>query len=68
MVEPTGTYVPANIALLGQYNRPARPPHQGSSYGREADQYTETNSKERHRPIHLALRQNNSTKQIKSFL
>ncbi|VDO64300.1 unnamed protein product [Schistosoma margrebowiei] len=34
MVEPTGTYVPANIALLGHYDRQARPPRQGSSFGR----------------------------------
>ncbi|VDP65256.1 unnamed protein product [Schistosoma mattheei] len=35
MVEPTGTYVPANIARLGHHDRQARPPRQGSSFGRE---------------------------------
>ncbi|VDO63330.1 unnamed protein product [Schistosoma margrebowiei] len=34
MVEPTGTYVPANIARLGHHNRQARPPRQGSSFDR----------------------------------
>ncbi|VDO91438.1 unnamed protein product [Schistosoma curassoni] len=34
MVKPTGTYVPANIARLGHHDRQARPPRQGSSYGR----------------------------------
>ncbi|VDP44561.1 unnamed protein product [Schistosoma margrebowiei] len=34
MVEPTGTYVPANIARLGHHDRQARPPRQGSSFGR----------------------------------
>ncbi|VDO61227.1 unnamed protein product [Schistosoma curassoni] len=33
MVEPTGTYVPANTALLGHHDRQARPPRQGSSFG-----------------------------------
>ncbi|VDP84157.1 unnamed protein product [Schistosoma mattheei] len=32
MVEPTGTYVPANIAWLGHHDRQARPPRQGSSF------------------------------------
>ncbi|VDP53863.1 unnamed protein product [Schistosoma curassoni] len=31
MVEPAGTYVPANIARLGHHDRQARPPRQGSS-------------------------------------
>ncbi|VDP43718.1 unnamed protein product [Schistosoma margrebowiei] len=35
MVEPTGTYVPANIAGLGHHDRQARPPRQGSSFGRD---------------------------------
>ncbi|VDP18269.1 unnamed protein product [Schistosoma margrebowiei] len=35
MVEPTGTYVPANIARLGHHDRQARPPRQGSSFGRD---------------------------------
>ncbi|VDO73639.1 unnamed protein product [Schistosoma margrebowiei] len=35
MVEPTGTYVPANIARLGHHDRQARPPRQGSSFGPE---------------------------------
>ncbi|VDP46287.1 unnamed protein product [Schistosoma margrebowiei] len=35
MVEPTGTYVPANIARMGHHDRQARPPRQGSSFGRE---------------------------------
>ncbi|VDP52996.1 unnamed protein product [Schistosoma margrebowiei] len=34
MVEPTGTYVPANIARLGHHDRQARPPRQGSNNGR----------------------------------
>ncbi|VDO98771.1 unnamed protein product [Schistosoma margrebowiei] len=34
MVEPTGTYVLANIARLGHHDRQARPPRQGSSFGR----------------------------------
>ncbi|VDO49199.1 unnamed protein product [Schistosoma margrebowiei] len=34
MVEPTGTYVPANIARLGHHDRQARPPRQGSSFDR----------------------------------
>ncbi|VDP02008.1 unnamed protein product [Schistosoma margrebowiei] len=34
MVEPTGTYVPANIARMGHHDRQARPPRQGSSFGR----------------------------------
>ncbi|VDP48356.1 unnamed protein product [Schistosoma margrebowiei] len=34
MVEPTGTYVPANIARLGHHDRQAQPPRQGSSFGR----------------------------------
>ncbi|VDP72819.1 unnamed protein product [Schistosoma curassoni] len=34
MVEPTGTYVPTNIARLGHHDRQARPPRQGSSFGR----------------------------------
>ncbi|VDP65352.1 unnamed protein product [Schistosoma curassoni] len=33
MVEPTGTYVPANIARLGHHDRRSRSPRQGSSYG-----------------------------------
>ncbi|VDP78086.1 unnamed protein product [Schistosoma mattheei] len=39
MVEPTGTYVPANIARLGHHDRQARPPRQGSSYGRDIFPY-----------------------------
>ncbi|VDO97565.1 unnamed protein product [Schistosoma mattheei] len=38
MVKPTGTYVPANIARLGHHDRQARPPRQGSSSGRDANQ------------------------------
>ncbi|VDO68449.1 unnamed protein product [Schistosoma curassoni] len=34
MVEPTGTYVPANIALLGHHDRQAQAPRQGISYCR----------------------------------
>ncbi|VDP83259.1 unnamed protein product [Schistosoma mattheei] len=34
MVEPTGTSVPANMAQLGHHDRQARPPRQGSSFGR----------------------------------
>ncbi|VDP57940.1 unnamed protein product [Schistosoma curassoni] len=34
MVEPTGTYVLANIARLGHHDRQARPPRQGSSFDR----------------------------------
>ncbi|VDP61008.1 unnamed protein product [Schistosoma curassoni] len=34
MVEPKGTYVPANIARLGHHDRQARPPRRGSSFGR----------------------------------
>ncbi|VDP64842.1 unnamed protein product [Schistosoma curassoni] len=33
MVEPTGTYVPANIPRLGHHDRQARPPRQGSNFG-----------------------------------
>ncbi|VDP81449.1 unnamed protein product [Schistosoma mattheei] len=35
MVEPSGTYVSANIARLGHHDRQAQPPRQGSSYGQE---------------------------------
>ncbi|VDO57493.1 unnamed protein product [Schistosoma margrebowiei] len=41
MVEPTGTYVPANIARLGHHDRQARPPRQGSSFGRGLFKYPE---------------------------
>ncbi|VDP33746.1 unnamed protein product [Schistosoma margrebowiei] len=34
MVEPTKTYVSANIARLGRHDWQARPPRQGGSYGR----------------------------------
>ncbi|VDO93563.1 unnamed protein product, partial [Schistosoma margrebowiei] len=34
IVEPAGTYVPAIITRLGHLDRQARPPRQGSSYGR----------------------------------
>ncbi|VDP54996.1 unnamed protein product [Schistosoma margrebowiei] len=34
MAEPTETYVPANITRLGHHDRQARPPRQGSSFGR----------------------------------
>ncbi|VDP06125.1 unnamed protein product [Schistosoma mattheei] len=44
MVEPTGTYVPANIARLGRHDWQARPPRQGSSYGRERVLYEEIKS------------------------
>ncbi|VDP23612.1 unnamed protein product [Schistosoma margrebowiei] len=33
MVEPAGTYVPANIARLGHHDRQARPPRQGDNVG-----------------------------------
>ncbi|VDP62607.1 unnamed protein product [Schistosoma curassoni] len=36
VVEPTEKYVPTNIARLGHHSRQARPPRQGSSYGRTA--------------------------------
>ncbi|VDP70237.1 unnamed protein product [Schistosoma curassoni] len=36
MVEPAGTYVPANITRLGHHDRQARPPRQGSSFDRAA--------------------------------
>ncbi|VDO96157.1 unnamed protein product [Schistosoma margrebowiei] len=32
MVEPTGTYVPANIARMGHHDRQARPPRQGMDF------------------------------------
>ncbi|VDO61791.1 unnamed protein product [Schistosoma margrebowiei] len=35
MVEPTGRYVPANIARLGHHDRQAPPRRQGSSFGRD---------------------------------
>ncbi|VDP24698.1 unnamed protein product [Schistosoma margrebowiei] len=34
MVEPTGAYVPANMARLGHHDRQTRPPRQGSSFDR----------------------------------
>ncbi|VDP75830.1 unnamed protein product [Schistosoma curassoni] len=34
MVEPAGTYVPANIVRLGHHDRQARPPRLGSSFDR----------------------------------
>ncbi|VDP61525.1 unnamed protein product [Schistosoma curassoni] len=34
MVELRGTCVPTNIARLDHHDRQARPPRQGSSYGR----------------------------------
>ncbi|VDP23988.1 unnamed protein product [Schistosoma margrebowiei] len=45
MVEPTGTYVPANIARLGHHDRQDRPPHQGSSFGRAKLWHPKPNSK-----------------------
>ncbi|VDP89283.1 unnamed protein product, partial [Schistosoma mattheei] len=35
MVEPTETNVPANTARLGHQDRQARPPRQGSNFGRD---------------------------------
>ncbi|VDP19208.1 unnamed protein product [Schistosoma margrebowiei] len=42
MVEPTGTYVPANIARLGHHDRQARPPRQ-VSYKSEEKMLNEPN-------------------------